>query len=113
MRRRRILGENAFDEAGAGNDDIERAFLIFHRLIKPVEVSEIGDITLHGRHVAADFGSGLVELALAAAHDEHVGALLDELFGSGKPDTARAAGDDCDFSIQFGHDTILMFCDVL
>ena len=80
MRRRCLLGEDAFDEPGAGDDDIERAFLIFHRLIEPVEIAEFGDVPPHGRNVTADFGFGPVELALAASHDEHMGALLDEFF---------------------------------
>jgi hypothetical protein len=36
-----------------------------------------------------------------------MGALLDKSLGGREADTARSAGDDGDFSIQFRHDTIL------
>jgi hypothetical protein len=109
MLRRRILGENAFDKAGAGDDDIDRALFVSHRLIEPVEIVEIGDVTLHGRDVAADLGLRLVEFALAAAHDEDISALFDEFLRGRQSDAARSAGDDSDFSVQFGHDTVPCF----
>ena len=48
MRRRGVLGEDAFDEAGAGDDNIESALFGLHGLIEPVDIPEIGDIALHG-----------------------------------------------------------------
>jgi hypothetical protein len=75
--------------------------------IEPVEIGKVGDVALHGRDVVADLGPGLVEFALATPHDENEGAFLDKLFGGRQAYSARSAGDDGDFSVQFGHDTVL------
>jgi hypothetical protein len=109
MFRRDVLGQDAFDIAGTGDDNIEPAFFGSDRLIKPVEIAEIGDVALDGRDIAADRGFGLVELALAASHDEHIGALFHEFLRGRQSDSARSAGDDGDFSAKLGHDTDLSF----
>ena len=96
-----FLRQHALDKAGAGDHDVDRTLLILHDLIKPIEIFKIGDVSLHGGDVAADFGFRLVELALPAADDEDIGALFDEFLGGGQTNAARAPGDDGDFSIEF------------
>ena len=51
--------------------------------------------------IATDRGFSLVEFALAAPHDEDMGALFHEFFRGRQSDsTSRSAGDDGDFSIR-------------
>ena len=83
-----VLRQLAFDKAGAGDDDIDRAFLILHDAVEAIEIIKIGDVGLHGRDVLADLGLRLVEFALAAANDEDVSAFIDEFLRGRKPDTA-------------------------
>jgi hypothetical protein len=54
-------------------------------LIKPIEIFEIGDVSLHGGDIAADFGFCLVEFPLPAADDGEVGAVFDEFLGAARP----------------------------
>jgi hypothetical protein len=47
-----------------GDDDVQRALLLAHLVIEPVEVRQIGDVALRRRDVAADEGLGLIQLRL-------------------------------------------------
>ena len=59
-----------------------------------------GGVGGDGGHAVADQRFGLVQLALAAPGDEDVGAFFDEPLRGRQPDTATAAGDHGDLSIQ-------------
>ena len=50
--------------------------------------------------VLADLRDGLVELGLAAARDEHIGALFNEPPGGREADAAAAPRDDGDLVFQ-------------
>src|SRR5579859_6370812 len=88
-----------FDKAGAGDEHVDPALVLGDFGIKTVEVGEIGDVALDSRHIAADFAHRLVEFLLAAAENEHMGALFDEELRRGKADSTIAAGDDGHFSL--------------
>ena len=72
-------------------------------------VGAVGDVAGEGAQAVADQRFGLVQLASAAAHDEDVGAFVDEPLCGRKPDTAAAAGDHGDLASQSCHQLILQF----
>ena len=43
-----------FAEAGVGEENVDAAFLLFHRGVKAIEISEICDVALDGGDVFAD-----------------------------------------------------------
>ena len=59
------------------------------------------DVAPNGGDVLADVPDRLIELRLAAAGDEDVGALGNELPVGGQAVAAAAPGDDRDFPFQF------------
>src|SRR6202041_3579995 len=73
-------------------------------LVKTIEISQLGNIPLDSRNVAADGLHGLVECLLAAARDEDIGALFYEKFRRRKSNPLCAAGDDGGLAFEpFGH----------
>ena len=76
--------------ARVGKHDIELAALRLHFPVQPVEILRFRHIRADGRHVASDFGRGLIELGLAPARNINVRALFDEPLGRGQADSAAA-----------------------
>jgi len=54
-------------ESGIGEDDIHHPFFGGDGAVEPVEIVEIGDVTLHSRDVVPDLRDGSIESVLAAA----------------------------------------------
>ena len=84
--------------AGVGEDDVEGSALGLHRRVKPVEVGQIGDRSLHPTGIGAEIGDSCVERVLPAAEDEDERAFLDEALCRREADTRSAAGDHSGFS---------------
>jgi hypothetical protein len=68
-------------EAGVGEQDVEAALLALHGGEQLVEVRPVRDVARHAGDVLADLPDRLIEFRLAAAGDEDVGALGDEVPG--------------------------------
>jgi hypothetical protein len=96
-------GRHHLHDASIGDDYIDSLLLVGNRLIKAVEIGEICYVALDGYDILVDFLGCLIELPLAAANDEHIGALSNETLGDGKSDAAAATRDDGDFLFKFLH----------
>src|ERR1700734_441462 len=95
---------NKFAHAGVGENNIDSPFLLRDGLVKTIEVSQLGNVSLNSRNVGADCLHGLVEFLLAAACDEDIGTLFDEKLRRRKSNSFWAAGDDGGLAFQpFGH----------
>src|SRR5216683_7751474 len=95
---------NKFANTGVGENNIYSPLHLRDRLVKTIEVSQLGNISLNARNVAADCLYGLVEFLLAAARDEDIGTLLDEKLCRSQSNPFCAAGDDGGLAIEFfGH----------
>src|SRR5712672_648722 len=87
-----------FADAGIGDQDIDLS-LSLHGLVESIEVRQFGDVSPNSCHVAADDLDGLVELLLAAARYEDVGAFIDEPLRRGETYSRGAAGNQGHFSL--------------
>src|ERR1700722_3685758 len=95
---------NKFANAGVGKNNIDSPLQLRDSLVKTIEISQLGNISLDSRNVAADGLHGLVEFLLAAARDEDIGALFDEKFRRRKSNPFCAAGDDGGLAFEpLGH----------
>src|SRR5712664_702491 len=97
---------NKFANAGVGENNVDSPLQLRDGLVETIKVSQLGNVSLNARNVAADCLYGLVELLLATARDEDVGTLFDEEFRRSQPYPFRAPGDDDYFPLQlltFGH----------
>src|SRR6266576_3876909 len=95
---------NKFGNAGVGENNIDSPLHLRDGLVKTIEVSQFGNVSLNSRNVGADCLHGLIELLLAAARDEDIGTLFDEKFSSSQPNAFCAAGDDSRLACElFGH----------
>src|SRR5258708_187684 len=92
---------NKFANAGVGENNIDSPLHLGDGLVKTIKVGQFGNVALHARNVAADCLYGLVELLLAEARDEDIGALLDEKLGRSYPNPFCPASDDSDLAFEF------------
>src|SRR5712671_2282850 len=95
-----------FSNPGVSENDIDSP-LRLDGLIESVKVGQFGNVALNAGNVAADCLDGLIKFLLATARDEDVGPLSDEEFCRSKPYARRTAGDDCRFSFQLAHWSLL------
>jgi hypothetical protein len=69
----------------------------------------VGDVAAHGVHLrvvtrqAPDLGGTLGEALHAAPGEQHRGAVGGERSGAAQSDTAAAAGDECDLTVEDPH----------
>ena len=61
------------------------ALLFLDSCVQTIEVIEVRDVAPNRKHVSLDQAHGLVQLCLASARDEDVGAFLDKSPGCGEP----------------------------
>src|SRR5271168_3795109 len=95
---------NKFPNAGVGENNIDSPLHLRDGLVKTIEVSQLGNVSLNSRNVGADCLHGLVKFLLAAARDKDIGTLFDEELCRGKSNPFCAAGDDGDLAFEFlGH----------
>src|ERR1700747_1720771 len=94
---------NEFAKAGVGEDNMDSPVQARNSLVKAIEVSRLGDVTLNSRNVRADCLHGLVEFLLAAARDEDERALFDEKLCRRQSNPFRAPGGGGHFSLQLAH----------
>jgi len=65
-----------FAATGVGEENVDAALLLLDGGVETIEVGEIGNVALDGGDVFADEFDGGIELGLAAAGDEDVGAFV-------------------------------------
>src|ERR1700730_2343732 len=95
---------NKFSNASVGENNIYSTLHLRDGLVKTIKVSQLGNVSMNSRNVAADGLHGLVEFLLAATRDEDIGALFDEKFRRRKSNPFCAAGDDGGLAFEpFGH----------
>src|SRR6266404_3042417 len=100
----RRLGERVrIDDARPGEQDVDLALLPGDLGVEPVEIGEVGHVTLHCGDTAADQRYRLVQFRLAAPGDVDERAFFDEALGGGETYSAAAACDDSDFSFELLH----------
>src|SRR6267378_2457987 len=103
-----LLGDgpkgNKFANAGVGEYNIDSPLRVRDGLVETIKVSQLGNVSLNARNIAADCLHGLVEFLLSAARDEDIGPLFDEKFCRSQSNPFCAAGDDSDLAFKlFGH----------
>src|SRR5271170_1932772 len=93
-----LLGDgpkgNKFANAGVGENNIYSPLHLSDRLVKTIKVSQLGNVSLNARNVAADCLHGLVEFLLSAARNEDISTLFDEKLCRSQPNPFCPAGDD-------------------
>jgi hypothetical protein len=72
------LDRGKLNGPGAGEKDIDPAFLPLHRLVEAVEIGEAGGIALDAGDVAADRPDGLGQFVFTSPREEDTGPLFDE-----------------------------------
>src|SRR2546422_492667 len=82
---------------------IRAALLAGELVVEPVEVGEVGHVSLYCGDAVADQRYRLVQFRLAAPGDVDERAFFDEALGGGEAYTATAARDDSDFSLELRH----------
>src|SRR5260370_10375314 len=85
---------NKFANAGIGEYKIDSPLHLGNGLVKTIKVSQLGNISLNARNIAADCLHGLVEFLLAAARDEDIRTLFDKKLRRGESNPFCAAGND-------------------
>ena len=94
---------NKVGNAGVGENNIDSPLHLRDGLVKSIEVSQFGNVSLNSRNVGADCLHGLIKLLLAAPRDEDERALIYEKLCGSQPNPFRAPGDDGHFSLQLAH----------
>src|SRR5258708_26763267 len=69
---------NKFANAGVRENNIDSPLHVRDGLVKTINVSQLGDVSLNARNIAADCLHRLVEFLLAAASSEDICTLLDD-----------------------------------
>src|SRR5882762_2736468 len=92
---------NKFGNAGVGENNIDSSLHLSDGLVETIKVSQLGNVSLNSRNVAADCLHGLVEFLLAAARDEDIGTLFDEKLCRSQSNPFCAAGDDGGLAFEF------------
>jgi hypothetical protein len=98
------LGDGAEREhlpaARIGEEHVDAPLLLLDGGVEPIEIGELGHVTLDGHRAVADLLHRLIELGLAPARDEDVGTFVRESLGGGEADAAVAPRDHRDFSFE-------------
>src|SRR6202165_3087277 len=95
---------NKFANAGVGENNIESPLHFGDGLVKTIKVSQLSNVSLNSRNVAADCLHGLVEFPLPTARDENICTLFDEKLCRSQSNPFCPAGDDSDLAFEpFGH----------
>src|ERR1700730_1637635 len=95
---------NKFTDAGVGEDNIDLSLHFADCLVEKVKIGHFGDVSLNTRRIGTDCLHGLVELLLAAPHDEDIGTFFDEQFCGSQPNPFCSAGDDGSLAFELvGH----------
>jgi hypothetical protein len=68
-----------------------------------IEIIEVRYIALYAGDISSDLPHRRGKLSVAAASHENVRAFADEPLRRGESDTAVAAGDESDLSVQLTH----------
>src|SRR6266403_1074305 len=92
---------NKFANASVGENNIDSPLHLSDGLVKAIKVSQLGDVSLNARNIAADCLHGLVEFLLAAARDEDIGTLSHEELSRSQSNPFCPAGDDGGLAFEF------------
>src|SRR5258707_15891939 len=93
---------NKFANTGVGENNIYSPLHLRDRLVKTIEVSQLGNVSLNSRNVGADGLHGLVKFLRATTRDEHIRTLFDEKLCRSQSNPFCAAGDDSDLAFEPG-----------
>src|SRR5260370_13767331 len=91
---------NKFANTGVGENNIYSPLHLRDRLVKTIEVSQLGNVSLNARNVAADRLHGLVKFLRAAARDEDIRTLFDEQLCTSQSNPFAAACDGTALAFQ-------------
>src|SRR3977135_1688565 len=101
---------NKFAHARVGENNIDSPLHLSNRLVKTVQVGQLGNVTLNYRNVLAYCLHGRWDFLLAAARDEDIGTLFDEELCRSQSNPFCSAGNDRGLAFElFGH-CILRCC---
>src|SRR6266849_3890911 len=106
---------NKFANPGVGENNIYSPLHLRDRLVKTIEVSQLGNVSLNSRNVGADGLHGLVKFLRATTRDEHIRTLFDEKLCRSQSNPFCAAGDDSDLAFEpWGHffSVVAEFCGI-
>jgi hypothetical protein len=98
---------DGFARAGAREQDVDLALSPLDCIEQAVEVVEIGRVAAHAGYVPANQFHGLIERLLPPAHDENVGAFLNEPLGARQRHAARSTRDDCNLTLKLSYNCSL------
>src|SRR5882757_9240945 len=95
---------NNFGNTGIGENNVDPPLHLSDGLVETIKVGKVGNISLDAGNVAADRLHRVIELLLATARDEDIGALLHEKLCRSQPNPVSASGDDSYLAFKlFGH----------
>src|SRR5271163_2888865 len=95
---------NKFADASVGENNVKSPLYLGDRLVKTIEIGQLGNVSLNSRNVGADCLHGLVEFLLAATRDEDIGTLFSEELCRSQPNPFCPAGDDGGLAFELlGH----------
>ena len=81
-----------------GKTIIDVTMFLLHDGIKPVQILQARHVAHDRRNVSRNGGRGLLQFLLSSSGDHDVRAFFDETLGSGQPDPAASARDDCNLT---------------
>src|SRR5260370_6848026 len=100
---RGLGGGGEMGAGGIGEQDVELALFALDLSEEAIEIGEVRDVSLYAGDSCADLLHRRGQLCLAASGDEDVSAFGHKAFCGGQTDAGAAAGDECDFSLEFIH----------
>src|SRR5262245_2974417 len=99
----RLTQPSVHSDAGIGKQDIQSSFLRLDSREQTIKIVKLRHITWHGRDIASNVLRHGGQFLLAAAGNENVRTLGDELLCSGQTDTAAATSNERNFSFELTH----------
>jgi hypothetical protein len=95
---------NKFANASVRENNIDSPLHPRDGLVKTIKVSQLGDVSLNARNIAANCLHGLVEFLRATARYEDIGALFDEKLRRSESNSFCPAGDNRGLAFELlGH----------
>src|ERR1700756_5364252 len=100
---------NKFGNAGIGENNVDSPLQARDGLVKTIKVSRFRNVSLNARDVGADSLHRFIEFLLAAAGDEHIGALFDEKLRGCQTNPLCPTADDGDLTFKLSSHCLVLF----